>query len=856
MPSNAETTTAVMSMAPMAALLFAVFASLAAEASAAGLAADGSVADAAALEDGATDAGTTPDPNPGGIIPPRLVESAEPEYPPDARAARLEGTVLLSLTIGLDGRVSEAEIVTDPGLGLGEAARAAALRFRFQPAWRGSSPIPVRIQHAHAFTLPAEPPTARPAPPAPPPVIAPPPASPLTDSPVIEVTARGEREAQRLRKSARAVMVVETTEAKRSSADLGEVMARREGVTVQRSGGLGSQSRFSLNGLTDDQVRFYLDGVPLDVAGFPLGLANVPVNLVERIEVYKGVVPIRYGGDALGGAVDLVTVDDLDEGTRASASYQTGAFGTHRVSAVGRHRLRDTGFVARATGFHDQAENDYLVDVRVPDARGREQPARVRRFHDAYRASGGALEVGWVGRPDRDQYLLRLFVTDTSKELQHNPTMTVPYGEPVATTTVAGTSLRLRRAFGDAVTAEVLAGYSYGRTRLLDIGGCVYTWFGTCAREQAEPGEIGANPRDTLLENHAAYGRGHVRWRLGARQALELSIAPTFVRRIGDERRQRDPGAPDPLREPRSLTSNVAGVEHHLRLFGDRLENIAFAKLYLQLARASEAPSAGVALSRNRQTLLGGGGDSVRLRVARWLALKGSYEYATRLPRADEIFGDGVLVEQNLRLEPEVSHNANLGAQLTASSRVGAFSLEAGGFLRDLDRLILLTGSALYFRYDNAGRARALGVEAAGGWSSPGAALGLDASVTYQDFRATRGTYEGDRIPNRPYLYGSAAARTRLRHVADPRDTVTFTWTSRYVHDFFLTWESLGARGEKATIDAQLVHAAGVTYALPGAPVGLVFSLDVHNVTGARVTDFYGVQRPGRAVFFKVIAEH
>src|SRR5262249_14036852 len=138
-------------------------------------------------------------------------------------------------------------------------------------------------------------------------------------------------------------------------------MARTQGVSVRREGGLGSGTRFSLNGLTDDQIRFFLDGVPLDLAGYPFGLANVPVNLVERAEIYRGVVPIRFGADALGGAVNLVT-EKITPGTHGSASYQVGSFGTHRATLALRHLDAESGFFARASGFFDYAKNDYAVD--------------------------------------------------------------------------------------------------------------------------------------------------------------------------------------------------------------------------------------------------------------------------------------------------------------------------------------------------------------------------------------------------------------------------------------------------------------------------------------------------------------
>src|SRR5690606_8019422 len=116
---------------------------------------------------------------------------------------------------------------------------------------------------------------------------------------------------------------------------------------------------------------FFLDGVPLHLAGYPFGLANVPVNLIERIEVYRGVVPMRFGADALGGAVNLVT-DEVTAGTRGSASYQLGSFNTHRATVGASHLDDASGLFLGVAGFFDHADNDYTTrDAPMADERGR-----------------------------------------------------------------------------------------------------------------------------------------------------------------------------------------------------------------------------------------------------------------------------------------------------------------------------------------------------------------------------------------------------------------------------------------------------------------------------------------------------
>ncbi|MEM0941815.1 MAG: carboxypeptidase-like regulatory domain-containing protein [Bacteroidota bacterium] len=148
-----------------------------------------------------------------------------------------------------------------------------------------------------------------------------------------EVVVVAESEARALELSAKSVQVIETREVKLKSADLGAVMAQTEGVNVQRAGGLGSNTRFSLNGLSGDQIRFFYDGIPLNYTPYAFGIANVPVNMIDRVEIYKGVVPIQFGADALGGAVNLAS-SEIYEGLTGSTSYQIGSFGTHRVTEI------------------------------------------------------------------------------------------------------------------------------------------------------------------------------------------------------------------------------------------------------------------------------------------------------------------------------------------------------------------------------------------------------------------------------------------------------------------------------------------------------------------------------------------
>lgn len=64
-------------------------------------------------------------------------------------------------------------------------------------------------------------------------------------------------------------------------------------VRIREEGGMGSNYNFSLNGFSGNQVKFFLDGIPMDNFGSSFNLANISANMAERVEVYKGVLPVN-----------------------------------------------------------------------------------------------------------------------------------------------------------------------------------------------------------------------------------------------------------------------------------------------------------------------------------------------------------------------------------------------------------------------------------------------------------------------------------------------------------------------------------------------------------------------------------
>lgn len=704
-----------------------------------------------------------------------------------------------------------------------------------------------------------EPPAATPEPP-----IAEAAPVPTPPSPV-EVTVTGRsNSARKLQQSAEAVTVVSTRKAKQQTADLGEVLARTQGVSVRREGGLGSNANVALNGLQGDQVRFFVDGVPISFTGFPFGIANVPVNLVDRIEVYRGVVPIRFGADALGGAVNIVT--DQSYETHLGASYQIASFGVHRTTVNGRYRHEPSGFVAGASAYVDVAKNDYLMHDRpIPRDDGSADFRSLPRFHDAYQAYGGNLEVGVVGKRWARKLTVQGFFGTYDKELQHNWVMSVPFGEVTYGEQMYGGNVRYEVDITPTLELGVVLNYSHDRFDWHDMATHRYRWTGEKARAVGRDispgvparGEITGTAIDQSMYTNAVYGRTDLAWTFLPHQIARLSVTPQVVLQKGDD---HVPDRVDLLGLHQDVTKVVVGAEYELNAFDERLSNVAFGKLYHQRVYyefLNDLAGMKVKGDLDRSNTYYGGGDALRYRFTEALLAKVSYEYATRLPRGIELFGDGVLVRPNTDLKPERSHNVNLGPRLELKKTpVGAFTVDINGFLRETKDLIVFLASVQGAPHQNILDVSSRGVEGAASWDAPGRYVGLDVSCTYQDIRnaTTSGVFaatNGRRMPNRPWLLGSAGARGRVANLALSGDALEPYFVSRYVHGFDRGW-ALGNPEFKLEMPAQLSHSAGVTYSLTGSSGQLSGTFEVDNIGNEALFDVWGVQRPGRSFGFKL----
>lgn len=120
----------------------------------------------------------------------------------------------------------------------------------------------------------------------------------------------------------------------RQSATLGEVLREVPGVAVNSSGGAGTLTEVRIRGTEANQVVVLIDGIEVNdpALGSQFDFGDMSAANIERIEVVRGPVSTLYGGDAVGGVIQIFT----KQGTAPLRGQVTGEIGsrmTRRVSA-------------------------------------------------------------------------------------------------------------------------------------------------------------------------------------------------------------------------------------------------------------------------------------------------------------------------------------------------------------------------------------------------------------------------------------------------------------------------------------------------------------------------------------------
>ncbi|MBD2702467.1 TonB-dependent receptor [Spirosoma sp. BT702] len=691
----------------------------------------------------------------------------------------------------------------------------------------------------------------------------------LPDGDLGEVVVRGKNEVRQINEQGFAVNAIDLKTVYGLNRDLNQVLNTTTGIRIREEGGLGSNFNFSLNGFSGNQVKFFLDGIPIDNFGSSLTLNNFPANAAERIEVYKGVLPVSLGTDALGGAVNIVSRRNPNY---LDASYSFGSFNTHRVALNGAYTNAKTGFTVRANTFFNYSDNKYRVLVPIKNlATSNFGPDQwVRRYHDDYQSATMQLEAGVTNKPFADRLLIGLIASGNDKDVQTGVVMERVFGAITSHTRTLIPTVKYKKKdlWLNGLDLNLYAAYNMTRFTLIDTTAREYNWLGQFKVNPASStSSVGGERSRTRNQNkdHEGLLTANLTYRIDGQQTLALNYVGTNFHRSS-----YDPENPDAIgnRFPSDLAKNALGLAWNLDIH-NKFTTSVFGKFFAMKAVGYQQVDAFTAQERYEATTFNYSNPGYGLATAYFLhptiQVKGSYEHAYRMPEGSEIFGDGVFVVYSVGLKPEKSDNINLGAHYaTPAEKDHRITAETGLIYRLTKDFIRLdqSVSGAQRQNQNRGKVRTTGIEAELAYYFK-KRLFVSVNGTYQSIidkqefeqssgftgGVTRNITYNFRLPNLPYLFGNANVGLNLP--TQPNRVLTLAYNMNYVEKYYLVFAELGesAFNQRYIIPTQVAHNLSAAYSLANGKYNL--ALECRNFTDNLLYDSYRLQKPGRSFSVK-----
>ncbi|MEM8568647.1 MAG: TonB-dependent receptor, partial [Bacteroidota bacterium] len=644
------------------------------------------------------------------------------------------------------------------------------------------------------------------------------------------------------------------------------------GVLVRRTGGLGSRANVNLNGLGGNAVRIYVDGFPVEYLGGGYNLNNLPGSVIDRLEVYKGVVPTDKSTDALGGAVNIVSKRLYDD--TLELSYQVGSFNTHRASFLGSKKINNH-FSVTLEGYHNYSDNDFLMgNVRnividsIPDRFGNglipafrdETLSRVRRFHNAHRSSFVQAGLHWNDLSWADQLS---FTSNFSNRFDEVQTLNITQGFALLGRTGEATAFNqslayVKRFFNEQLELRYRGVISSSVNSVRNNNPDRFNW----NRELIERNVTDSLNTDTEGLNHAH--RLGLIYRISDKHTLSIN---NFYARTRFFRKDNI----DPFVEidgqlinqneiPSFFTKNIASLEWRGDWFNKKLTSVVFGKQYFYHVETA-IPFSGVRELELEDKSTGYGGALKYLFTPHFF-VRGSYEYAVRIPTEAEVYGDFVNIVSNFELRPERSNNINLGITFEANfEQLFRINTSLDGFIRDTKNLIWLTPFGSFQRFTNNREVKSLGVE----WSlkvTRDDYSNIEFNLTAQErtyqafngdgFRFQDPSFIGSRFPNTPLFFHNLQLNLGIKSLKNTLPNVVLYGSWFHIGEFSITDEVRNAEPEPfSLVPTQNEFNLGIGYFSSNDKLSLSFQ--VNNLTNdLELFDNWRVPKPNRNFQFKV----
>ena len=644
-------------------------------------------------------------------------------------------------------------------------------------------------------------------------------------------------------------------------------MAKIPGVKVRESGGLGSSTSITLDGFSGKHVKIFIDGVPQEGVGSSFGLNNIPINFADRIEVYKGVVPVGFGTDALGGVINIVT-NKKRRNWFVDASYSYGSFNTHK-SYVNFGQTFKNGFTYEINAFQNYSDNDYHVDAPIKRYKedgttdfDTEKTERVKRFHDTYHNEAVVAKIGVEDKYWADRLMFGFTYSNMYQEIQTGVRQKTVFGEKHRKGHSLMPSLEYNKhnLFTKGLDVVLTANYNRNITYNVDTTRYEYNWLG----EKKLMNSLGEQSYQHTRSNNDNWNATlTVNYQIARMHMFTFNNVWNAFHRNNTSLLAEEEATDAIAKETRK---NIAGLSYRL-MPSDRWNLSVFGKYYRQYVAGPMATddNASDYVRTSRTTDSWGYGIAGTYFILSGLQTKLSYEKAYRLPTIEEMFGDEDLESGNISIRPENSNNINVNLSYTKTFGKHSVYVEGGFIYRNTQDYIQrniqdLSGGKENATYINYGKVLTKGfnISARYGFSKW---LSIGGNFTKMDVRDNEEYQIGSmgnsvknlayksRMPNVPYIFSDSDINFYWHGLFKKGNVLTVTYDNLYLHSFSYYSQAIGKKSD-FVVPNQFSHNLTVSYSIQKGRYN--FSFECRNLTNEKLYDNFSLQKAGRAFYGKV----
>jgi len=627
-----------------------------------------------------------------------------------------------------------------------------------------------------------------------------------------EVTVSGKSVAHQKKEQSMPVTVIDMSNLRGTVSSVQDILLKTVGITLRSSGGVGSSSRISVRGLEGKRIGFFIDELPLGEQTDYIDINDIPIDMIDRIEIYKGVVPARFGGSSLGGAINIVIREYPDK--YADLSYGYESYNTHKAQGVFKRNLKQRGLVFGIGGGYTSSDNNYTFDSPFQEG------LRITRNHDKYRKLiiGGSFKAKkwWF-----DEVELEPVFVKTYKEIQG---IEYDIREAHSQSLMTGLSNKLEKDnfLIEGLNLDMFNGLVLTKMNFIDKATRRYEWDGSSYPTPSRyGGEAGYNyPSDSDDKKLTFINKTNLEYILTERHSLNINSVFSMANGTPkDDLKTLSLGKQ--VNFDSQMRSWISGLTYDFRTLNDVFLNSLTVRHYMYTMHTQMAPlfvpgKYDVDVSKSDF----GVNNAMRYRFLPSLMGKLSAGYEVRIPSETELLGDGIAVIPSPDLLPERNLSANLGLlfDLTGKHPTNA-QIEMNFFYMYLQDMMRYTAGLIGAQYQNFGEMRTLGVEfEAKADVLP--SLYLYGNTTYQDLRDTR-AYEPEstvpnptknkRMPNIPYLMANAGLEFHRENLfggtgQNTRLFADIAFVEEYYYDFEMTQLQKRRIPRSTTIDIGFEH--------------------------------------------------